>query len=504
MASVNKGPQSAAAGTETVAITSRTSAAAQSPSASSAVPPLPTHGSASASTQAPNVTRRAEPPSSSHNRRRLHSQSHPPRIFTQLNNYNALALPDDSWLPRKKRHRHRHSLRHRDQGHLHTHSHHHLELHLHHHKESQQQQQQQLDRGLLDRDPDPSKPGLSEKDKEKRKYHHKRHASRDVRFPKAVRDHASMSLRPGKHGIRDKARGTAGTFGGGSASGVEELGVGTADSSAVQSFETNGLNANDSGSGTPEENLPFGKRRENVTMAEVKRERIRRMKEEESNRTSLNTLSTLSTTITRRLDTTYYSLLEKIANLHTTIYTFHALSTSAATLHSDFTHETDNLARDTTTQVDEFHSAFAAQIRRIESFEARMQAGAEKAAALNKRMEIVRQKIEAWDRREGEWQRRVTTRLRIFWAVVGTAVVVLVAAWGVQQLRPLEGSVGMGKGGGKQMGTGIGMGIGGVRVGVSGTNVSTANSTCGLSERGTEDGGNVWVDDTCSRLPFRE
>lgn len=145
-----------------------------------------------------------------------------------------------------------------------------------------------------------------------------------------------------------------------------------------------------------------------------------------------------------------------------------------------------------------------------------MRAGSEKAAALNRRMEIVREKIEAWDHREGEWQRRVTTRLRIFWAVVGTAVVVLVVAWGVQQLRPAEGS----------MGKGIGIGIGDLGVGGTAVNVSTVNLTCGLSEeelalgggeRAAREAEDVWVsssfetsgggsrgaDDTCSKYPLQ-
>ncbi|PGH33712.1 hypothetical protein GX50_03450 [[Emmonsia] crescens] len=477
------------------------SATAEPPSASSAPPPP------SASAQAPGTTSNDKPPSSSHSRRRLHPHLHPLRIHTQLNHYNALPLPDDSWLPRKQRHRHRHSLRHRDQNHLHTHT----QPHLHpQQEEGQQQQPQQLYRNLLDTDPTHSKAITSEKEKEKekRKYRHKRHVSRDVRFPRTVRDHASMSLRPGKHAHRDKGRGRGGT-----ANGAGELG---AVYNAAQRSETNGLDTSDSGSGTPEERLLFGRRKGNITMAQVRRERIRRMKEEESNRTALTTLTTLSTTITRRLDTTYYTLLEKIANLHRAIYSFHTLSTTASTLHSDFTHETDNLSRDTSNQIDEFHGAFASQIQRIESLEARMRAGSEKAAALNRRMEIVREKIEAWDHREGEWQRRVTTRLRIFWAVVGTAVVVLVVAWGVQQLRPAEGS----------MGKGIGIGIGDLGVGGTAVNVSTVNLTCGLSEeelalgggeRAAREAEDVWVsssfetsgggsrgaDDTCSKYPLQ-
>ncbi|OAT02873.1 uncharacterized protein BDCG_17812 [Blastomyces dermatitidis ER-3] len=528
MASANQGHQSTTAGIETMNTTSNPSATAESSPASvaasfsasasasvaSAAPPLstqPTQGSSSpSSAQAPgpilppSINNNDKHPSASHSRRRLHPQPHPPRIHTQFPYYNPFSLLDDSLLPRKQRYRHRHSLRHRDQSLLPTHSHSRslphfqLQLHLPHQQQQlqQQQQPQRLDPSLLDGDPNRSKPVVSSKQqKEKRRYRHKRHASRDGQLPRTVRDHASMSLRPGKYVNRDK---------GSRINGVGELSVAHT-VAAGQRSEASGLEASDSGSGTTEERLPFGRRRENVTMAEVRRERMWRIKEEESNRTTLSDLSTLSTNITRRLDTTYYALLEKISNLHSAIYSFHTLSTAASSLHSDFTRETDNLSRDTTAQIDEFHTAFTAQIQRIEVLEGRMRAGAEKAAALNRRMEIVRGKIEAWDRREGEWQRRVTTRLRIFWAVVGTAVVVLVAALAVQQLRPVEGLAGL-------AGTGIGVGDLGEGEGVIGKNVSTGNSTCGVVGQGLRDVEDVWVsksfetnggirreDDTCPR-----
>ncbi|PGH08025.1 hypothetical protein GX51_01466 [Blastomyces parvus] len=515
MASANQEHQGATAVLETMNVTSNPSAAAESSpppvaasseaSAAPAPPPStqPTHGSSPASAQTPgsalppSINSNDKHPSASHSRRRLHPQQHPPRIHTQFPYYNTLLLPDDSSLPRKPRHRHHHSLRHRDQSHLkpaHAHSRSlpHLQLQLRLPHQKQQQQQQHLDPSLLDRDPSRSKPAVASKEqKVKRRYRHKRHASRDGHFPRAVRDHASMSLRPGKYANREK---------GARSNGVGELGL-VNPRSAGQRSEASGLEASDSGSGTTEEKLPFGRRRENVTMAEVRRERMRRIKEEESNRTTLSNLSTLSTTITRRLDTTYYALLEKVSRLHSAIYSFHTLSTAASSLHADFTRETDNLSHDTTAQVDEFHTAFTAQIQRIEALEGRMRAGAEKAAALNRRMEIVREKIEAWDRREGEWQRRVTTRLRIFWAVVGTAVVVLVVAWAVQQLRPVDG---------------LAVGHLGEGVGVSGSNVSMGNSTCGVVEHGLRDVEDVWAgksfetnggiqreDDTCPRNPVR-
>ncbi|EEH08434.1 conserved hypothetical protein [Histoplasma capsulatum G186AR] len=470
------------------------SAAAESPS---------THGLARSSAQVPGITddtinindKRSSITGPS--RRRLHPPPPPPpRIYTHFAHYNTFLLPDDSSLPHKPRHRRRHSPRHRDLNHPHSHSNAHsfphlqLHPHLHHRQEGQQQQQhqQQLDSSLLDEYPNRNKPATSsELKKEKSTYRHKRHGSRGGRFPKTVRNHASMSLRPGKHANRDK---------GSRVNGVGEPGV-VDTAVAAQHSETNGLETSDSGSSSLEEKLPFRRRRENVTMAEVRRERRRRMEEEESNRAALTTLSALSTTITRRLDTTYYTLLEKIASLHSAIYSFHTLSTAAFSLHSDFTRETDNLSRATTTQIDEFHSAFTHQIKRIDALEMRMRAGAEKAEALNRRMEVVRGKIEAWDRREGEWQRRVTTRLRIFWTIVGTAVVVLVVAWVVQQLKPVESSMGKGIGIG-DMDTGIGL--------------SAANLTCELGGQGLRDGKAVWEsrsfetsgEDTCSRQSLQE
>ncbi|OJD21011.1 hypothetical protein ACJ73_07649, partial [Blastomyces percursus] len=372
---------SAAAESSPAAVAASASASA---SAGSAAPPL---GSSPSSAQAPGTTNNNNDkhPSASHSRRRLRPQPYLPRIHTQFPYYNTFLLPDDSQLPRKQRHRPRHSLRHRDQNPLPTHAHSrslpHFQLHLPH----QQQQPQRLDPSLLDDSPNRSKPIVSSKQqKEKRRYRHKRHASRDGQLPRTVRDHASMSLRPGKHVNRYK---------GSRINGVGRPGVANT-LTAGQRSEASGLEASDGGSGTTEERLPFGKRRENVTMAEVRRERMRRIKEEESNHTTLSNLSTLSTTITRRLDITYYALLEKISSLHSAIYSFHTLSTAASSLHSDFARETENLSRDTTAQIDEFHTTFTAQIQRIEALEGRMRAGAEKAASLNRRMEVVRGKIE--------------------------------------------------------------------------------------------------------------
>lgn len=62
-----------------------------------------------------------------------------------------------------------------------------------------------------------------------------------------------------------------------------------------------------------------------------------------------------------------------------------------------------------------------------------MNAGRNKMEALGKRLDSVRQEIEGWERRENEWQARVSRRLRIFWAVIITATVFVVIAYVVQE-----------------------------------------------------------------------
>ncbi|ODH51953.1 hypothetical protein GX48_01966 [Paracoccidioides brasiliensis] len=348
-----------------------------------------------------------------------HWQPQPPKIYTPLNHYNNLSLPDEFWSSPAKRHRlhhHRHPLRHRD----------------HDQQPLQQQRDCLAQKGDRDRAGSP----------EKRKHRHsKHHVSRDTRLPKSMREHANMSLRPGKYVHRERGRGGTSEIVVVAAAATTTTTTTTTTTSTTPQSETSGQDGSDSG--VAQGPLLIGKRRENVTMGEVRRETMRRMKEEEANRASLSVLAIRTADINRCLDTTYYNLLEKISNLHHSIYSFHDLANAASTLHTDFTHETDNLDRDARKQIDDFQG-FAAQVRRIESLEARMRASSQMAAELSGRMEVVRRQIEEWDRREIEWQARVGRRLRIFWAFVVTALVVAVVAWVVGQVRAFPVTAGEG------------------------------------------------------------
>ncbi|KAL1965307.1 hypothetical protein VTN77DRAFT_5909 [Rasamsonia byssochlamydoides] len=175
------------------------------------------------------------------------------------------------------------------------------------------------------------------------------------------------------------------------------------------------------------EKLGLIRRKEIKTMEDLEKERQKREKGEEALRATLSSIGTLVTDITRRLDHTYYNLLERFSTLHEIIDSFQELADSSSALYDDFQRETRNMDHEYRKQLEEFQG-FEPQIRKIEALEKRMSAGREKVEALGKRLNAVREEIDGWERREGEWQARVSRRLRITWAVMGTAIVVLIIA----------------------------------------------------------------------------
>lgn len=148
-------------------------------------------------------------------------------------------------------------------------------------------------------------------------------------------------------------------------------------------------------------------------------------------RSALSSIGTVATDITRRLDYTYYNLLEKLTAVTSSIASFQELATHTADLYADFERETTGLDQEIRRQLGQLDE-FQPQIRKIESLETRMKDGKQKAEALGSRLDKMRGEIDGWEKREVEWHARVGRRLRIFWAVVGSAVLVLVVAMVIQ------------------------------------------------------------------------
>lgn len=142
-------------------------------------------------------------------------------------------------------------------------------------------------------------------------------------------------------------------------------------------------------------------------------------------RSALSSIGTLATDVTRRLDYTYYNLLEKITALSSTISSFQELSDSASTLLSDFDRETSNLDQYIRKQINEL-KGFQPQMQKADVLEKRMKQGKQRVEELGNRLEALRREIDSWEQRESDWQSRTSRRLRICWAVLGSALLVFV------------------------------------------------------------------------------
>ncbi|CEL11077.1 hypothetical protein ASPCAL14184 [Aspergillus calidoustus] len=177
------------------------------------------------------------------------------------------------------------------------------------------------------------------------------------------------------------------------------------------------------------------------SMGDLQRVRDQRNKGEEYLRSALSVIGTLATDITRRLDYTYYGLLEKVAALNVTIASFQELSGSTSKLFDDFQRETTGLQQDIQKQVADLNE-FHPQMQKIEALEERMRVSKTRAKTLGYRLEAMRTEIEKWDKKEMDWQMRTNQRLRIFWGFVTAVILAILAAIVIQHWPGEEASPG--------------------------------------------------------------
>ncbi|KAL4748787.1 hypothetical protein BDW72DRAFT_205304 [Aspergillus terricola var. indicus] len=163
------------------------------------------------------------------------------------------------------------------------------------------------------------------------------------------------------------------------------------------------------------------------SMDDLQRVRDQRSRGEQYLRSALSAIGALATDITRRLDYTYYGLLEKIAALTMTIVSLQELSDTTSKLFDDFQQETTGLEQEIRKQIGDLHE-FQPQVQRIEALEERMRASKTRAEALGNRLDAMRSEIERWDKREMEWQMRTNQRLRIFWGIITSVILAALVA----------------------------------------------------------------------------
>lgn len=174
-----------------------------------------------------------------------------------------------------------------------------------------------------------------------------------------------------------------------------------------------------------------------VRPEDVAKERIRAKAREGELRSSLQALSEHSLKTTRRLDDTYYSILEKLSMLRSTIGGLQELSALTKELHENFQNDADEFQGEMEGQIDAFNK-FEAQQQQIEKLEARIRVGREKADAINVRLEEARKRVESRERIEGEWEAKMSRRLRLLWSILGTLAVLCVVFLFLYHFKLLE------------------------------------------------------------------
>ncbi|KAI0135462.1 hypothetical protein F4814DRAFT_401269 [Daldinia grandis] len=152
-------------------------------------------------------------------------------------------------------------------------------------------------------------------------------------------------------------------------------------------------------------------------------------------RKSLVELGNFSTTTTMRLDDTYYSVLERLGMLQSTIVSLRELTNMSQELDESFKAESQGLVDELEQQADSF-GHFDDQQRRIEELQGRIHAGRDMVETLSKRVDVVRERIEGWERADMEWQEKTRKRLKTIWIITSVVIFSLILILVVAQYAP--------------------------------------------------------------------
>jgi chromosome segregation ATPase len=124
-------------------------------------------------------------------------------------------------------------------------------------------------------------------------------------------------------------------------------------------------------------------------------------------RAALQSLSDQSLKTSRRLDDTYYSILEKVSVLRQTIGSLQELSSLTKELQVNFESDTKELVEDVAGQVEGF-DGFKAQQKQVSGLEERIKAGKERADALTTRLVQAKERVDARAKAEAQWEAKNT------------------------------------------------------------------------------------------------
>ena len=142
-------------------------------------------------------------------------------------------------------------------------------------------------------------------------------------------------------------------------------------------------------------------------------------------RSSLTSLNALSNDQSSKLDITYYSILEKLSFLRSSLASLKEVASATRRVNTDFQSESHELASESAEQIDAF-SNFSSQETRIKDLAERVKTGRSTINSLGERVDVIRRKVEGYERAEGAWQEKTRKRLRVMWIVMSVVAAVMI------------------------------------------------------------------------------
>ncbi|PNY25503.1 Uncharacterized protein TCAP_04554 [Tolypocladium capitatum] len=141
---------------------------------------------------------------------------------------------------------------------------------------------------------------------------------------------------------------------------------------------------------------------------------------------SLVDLNTFSTNMTKRLDNTYYAVLEKMSTLQNTVMAMKDLAETSRELCETFDKDSRDLESDIAGQLTAV-GHFDDQQTRIAGLQSRIREGRVRIQSLTSRVDVVRGRVESWERADRAWQERTRKRLKIIWSVTSVMTILIIA-----------------------------------------------------------------------------
>lgn len=174
--------------------------------------------------------------------------------------------------------------------------------------------------------------------------------------------------------------------------------------------------------------------KKSVTTSDLAHVRSLRAKHTSEVSNALELLSKEAHNATRRLDDTYYSLLEKENYLRSTLGSLQRLTEAVKQDRTQFGHDTENLGRKLNGQLSSYGN-FETQEQSIEELVKRLRSGKERSQELEDRLEKCRTRLEAYEAGEKEAARVRRRRWGMFWTALGSIIAIFVAILVWRNLR---------------------------------------------------------------------